>query len=161
MKPRFVSAFALIGILAGTTMCLVSCASKPSQESAGQAQSPAATTAPEAKPTAAGKGGWMDGIPEVVPPFTAGTYSSESYKADAANQTVYNLYYESVTMENGKEYLAKLREKGFKVDEEKARAGEIAASAQLRQGKGMIGLSFGLQTNGHVDLTINVVKNYQ
>ena len=161
MKSRHVSAFALIGILAAITMCLVSCGSKPSPESAGQAQSPAAATAPEAKPAAAGKGGWMEGIPEVVPPFTYGTFSSESNKAEMSTQTTYSLYYESVTMENGQEYLSKLREKGFKVDEDKVRAGELAAGAQLRQGKGMIGLSFGLQKSGHVDLTINVVKNYQ
>ena len=103
----------------------------------------------------------MEGIPEVVPPFTYGTYSSQSSKADMGNQTIYSLYYESVTLENGKEYLSQLREKGFKVDEEKASPGEIAAGAELRQGKGKIGISFGVQTSGHVDLTINVVKNYQ
>ena len=103
----------------------------------------------------------MEGIPEAVPPFTHGTFSSQSEKVEVTNHTIYSLYYESVTMENAKEYLAKLREKGFKVDEENARAGELAAGAQLRQGKGMIGLSFGFQANGHVDLTINVAKNYQ
>ena len=85
----------------------------------------------------------MDGIPEVVPPFTYGTYSSQSSKADMGNQTIYSLYYESVTLENGKEYLSQLREKGFKVDEETARPGELAAGAELRQGKGKIGISFG------------------
>jgi hypothetical protein len=103
----------------------------------------------------------MEGIPEAVPPFTYGTYSSQSSKADIGNQTIYSLYYESVTLENAKAYLSQLREKGFKVDEEKARPGEIAAGAELRQGKGKIGMSFGFQTNGHVDLTINVIKNYQ
>ena len=161
MKLRLVSAFALIGILAAMTMCFISCGSKPSQEPAGQAQSPAATTAPEAKVAAAGTGGWMEGIPAVVPPFTYGTFSSQSTKDDLGNQTIYNLYYESVTLENGQEYLSKLREKGFKVDEQNARAGELAAGAELRQGKGKIGISFGVQTSGHVDLTINVIKNYQ
>ena len=161
MKSRLVSALALIGILAAVTMGLISCGSKPSPESTGQTPSQAATTAPEAKPATAGKGGWMEGIPEVVPPFTYGTFSSQSYKADMGNQTMYNLYYESVTLENAKEYLSKLREKGFKVDEETARPGEISAGAELRQGKGKIGISFGFQKNGHVDLTINVVKNYQ
>lgn len=159
MKSRLLSALALLGILAAVTMCLISCGSKPSQESAGQVQSHAATTAPEAKPAAAGKGGWMEGIPEVVPPFTYGTFSSQSAKADMGNQTMYNLYYESVTLESGKEYLSKLREKGFKMDEQTARPGEISAGGSLRQGKGMIGIEFQFQTSGHVDLTINVVKN--
>jgi hypothetical protein len=161
MKSRLVSVFALLGILAGVTMFLLSCSSKPSPESAGPNPSPTVTAVPEAKPAAAGKGGWMEGIPEAVPPFTYGAYSSQSAKADMGNQTMYNLYYESVTLENGKEYLSQLREKGFKVDEETANPGELSAGAELRQGKGKIGISFGFQKSGHVDLTINVIKNYQ
>ena len=77
------------------------------------------------------------------------------------NQTIYSLYYTSVTLENGKEYLSKLRDKGFKVDEENARAGDLAAAAELRQGKGKIGIAFSVHAGGQVDLGINVIKNYQ
>jgi hypothetical protein len=166
MRPRVVSTIAWITILTALVISLLSCSSKPSQELAGGAagKGPAQSTAqaPEAKPAEGGKGGWLEGIPDVVPPFTYGTFNStESRKNDFGNQTMYTLYYNGVSLENAREYLGKLKANGFRVEEETAREGEIAASGELRQGKGKIGFSLGRQKSGHVDFTINVVKKYE
>ena len=147
-------------LLLGLVLLVISCSQPPAvQEEAEAADS--AETPQESAPSPGGSGGWLDGIPEVVPSFTNGTFSNQSYKFKSGAGTVYSLYYENVTVENAREYLGKLREKGFSVNEETSSPGELSASGGLRQGEGNIGYSFSLQQNGHVDLTFNVVEKYQ
>jgi hypothetical protein len=151
-----------IAVFMTLVVFLVSCGSKPAPESAGgaAAKGPAASTtqAPVAPP-AGGTGGWLEGIPEVMPHFTYGTFDSkQSSKVDFGDQTMYNLYYNGVTPENVREYLGKLRASGFRAEEENANPGDISAAGDLHQGPGKIGFSLHFEAKGHVDLGITVVK---
>ena len=162
MKLRQVSPMARIAVLMALVVFLVSCGSKPTPEPAGgaAAKGPAAsaTQAPVAPP-AGGAGGWLEGIPEVMPQFTYGTFDSkQSAKVNLGDQTMYNLYYNGVTPENVREYLGRLKAKGFRVEESKANPGDIAAGGNLGQGPGRIGFDMHFEAKGHVDLGVTVVK---
>lgn len=146
-------------ILLGTLLasCLSSCSSSPAtkeQTSASPGESTAATV-----PAATRSGGWLSGMPEVIPPFTHGVFSNQSEKIDYPTQTLYSLYYDKVTMENAREYLSKLQEKGFSVEEDKnVKLGNLSAIGSTGEGAGRIGYVFGLQADGHVDLQFTAFK---
>ena len=103
----------------------------------------------------------MEGIPAVVPRFTYGTMKPASYKASPGENVMYSLYYGGVTPEQAREYVAKLKAAGFQVVEDKVEAGALSVSGGLPQGAGRIGFSLSLQSGGHVDYTLNVIKKYQ
>jgi len=150
MKKYYPSAFL---ILLGTllVLCLSSCSPSPSTKEQPNANpgEPAAVNVPAAP----GSGGWLSGMPEVIPPFTHGIFSNQSEKIDYPTQTLYSLYYENVTIENAREYLGKLKEKGFSVEEDKnVRPGDLSAVGSNGEGAGKIGYVFSLQAGGHVDL---------
>jgi hypothetical protein len=146
-------------ILSGTflVLCLSSCSPAPvtqEQTSASPGESAAV-----AVPAATASGGWLSGMPEVIPPFTHGMFSNQSETIDYPTQTVYSLYYDKVTMEHAREYLNKLKEKGFSVEEDKnAKPGNLSASGLTGEGPGRIGYVFGLQADGHVDLQFTAFK---
>jgi len=145
--------------LSGTllVLCLSSCSPSPAtkeQTSASPGESAAVTV-----PAATASGGWLSGIPEVVPRFTHGVFSDQSEKLDYPTQTLYSLYYEKVTMENAREYLSKLKEKGFSVEEDtNAKPGSLSATGSTGEGPGRIGYTLGLQADGNVDLRFIVFK---
>jgi hypothetical protein len=148
-----------IAVLMTLVVFLVSCGSKPAPESAGGAGPAASTTQAPVAPPAGGTGGWLEGIPEVMPHFTYGTFDSkQSSKVDFGDQTMYNLYYNGVTPENVREYLGKLKASGFRAEEENANPGDISAAGNLGKGPGRIGFTLHFQSNGHVDLGIGVTK---
>jgi hypothetical protein len=156
MKRCYRSAFL---ILLGTllVLCLSSCSPSPSTKEQTNA-SPGETTAVTA-PAATGSGGWLSGIPEVIPPFAHGVFSNQSEKIDYPTQTLYSLYYDEVTMGNAREYLGKLKEKGFSVEEDKnVKPGSLSAFGSTGEGAGKIGYGFDLQTDGHVDLQFTIYK---
>jgi len=160
MKLRRVSQMAGIAVLMTLVVFLISCGSKSVPESAGgaAAKAPAASTAlAPVAPPAGGTGGWLEGIPEAMPPFTYGTFSKQSAKVQLGDQTMYNLYYDGVTPENFREYLGKLKAKGFRVEESKANPGDIAAGGNLGQGPGRIGFDMHFEAKGHVDIGVTVV----
>jgi hypothetical protein len=149
--------------------CIASCGLKseptPAADEKPGAAANTAAAKPAAKPAAkaapGGQGGWMDGIPAVVPRFTYGTMKPDSYKASPGENVMYSLYYEGVTVEQAREYVGKLKTAGFKVVEENAQPGDFSASGGLPQGAGRIGFSLSRQSSGHVDYTLNVIKKYQ
>ncbi len=146
-------------ILLGTllVLCLGSCSPSPATKEQTSA-SPGESTAVTA-PAATGSGGWLSGMPEVIPPFTHGVFSNQSEKIDYPTQTLYSLYYDKVTMDNAREYLAKLKEKGFSVEEDKnVKPGNLSAIGSAGEGAGRIGYVFGLQADGHVDLQFTASK---
>ncbi len=129
-------------LLLGMTFLMNSCSQPAADQEASVAVSPGNAVAAESvPPPSEGAGGWMDGMPEIIPPFTYGTFSSQSNKFESANGTMYSLYYENVTMEEAREYLGQLKETGFSVNEENGNPGELSASGGLRQGEGNIGYS--------------------
>jgi len=136
------------------------CSQSPSATEEVEQITPAETPQ-SAAPSPGGSGGWLEGIPEIVPPFTHGDFSTESYRVATNGRVVYSLYYEKVTMEEAREYTDLLREKGFSVNEENVPAGYFSASGSLKQGEGTIGYSFSLQDSGHVDLHLNIVEKFQ
>ena len=156
MKKYYQSAFPILfGAL--LVLCLSSCSPSPSTKEQTNA-SPGEPTAVTV-PAATGSGGWLSGMPEVIPPFTHGLFSNQSEKIDYPTQTLYSLYYEKVTMENAREYLSKLKEKGFSVEEDKnVKPGDLSAIGSIGEGAGKIGYVFGLQANGHVDLQFTAHK---
>ena len=98
-------------------------------------------------------------MPEVIPPFTHGVFSNQSETIDYPTQTVYSLYYDKVTMENAREYLSKLKEKGFSVQEDtNAKPGNLSAAGSRGEGPGRIGYVFGLQADGNVGLQFVAFK---
>jgi hypothetical protein len=114
---------------------------------------------PSVLPAAAkGDGGWMDGIPSIVPRFSYGTMKDDSSRMDTGNGTMYSLYYGDVSREQAVEYLDKLRAAGFQVVPEESRG--VSASGSLEQGEGKIGFSLSWQESGHVDFSINDIKKY-
>ncbi len=172
MKSRSIFAVGICFLLAAGMFSLVSCgssdtkgAAEPEKTQASvDASAQAAAKAPEAQAAPAGNGGWLEGIPATVPPFTYGTFDakeSSAFTGASGNSTMYSLYYEGVTLEQAGEYAAKLKAAGFQVQEENARPGDMNISGFLPQGEGRIGFSLGFQPGGHVDLTFNVVKKYE
>ena len=82
-------------LLLGTTFLMNSCSQPAADQEAAAAVSPGNAVAAESvPPPSEGAGGWMDGMPEIIPPFSYGTFSSQSYKFESANGTIYSLYYE-------------------------------------------------------------------
>jgi hypothetical protein len=170
-RPASIAARTIAGVF--LACCIASCGlkseptpasdEKPGAATSTAAAKPAAKPAatPAAKPAPGGQGGWMDGIPAVVPRFTYGTMKPDSYKATPGENVMYSLYYEGVTVEQAKEYVGKLKAAGFKVMEDNTRPGDFSASGGLPQGAGRIGFSLSRQSSGHVDYTLNVIKKYQ
>ena len=138
-------------------LCLSSCSPSPAtqeQTSASPGESAAVTV-----PPATASGGSLSGMPEVIPPFTHGVFSSQSETIEYPTQTVYSLYYDKVTMENARAYLSRLKEKGFSVEEDgNAKPGNLSAAGSTGEGPGRIGYVFGLQADGHVDLQFTAFK---
>lgn len=172
MKFRSIVAIGFCLLLAAGIFVLASCGSSDTKgtaepektQASADASAQAAAKAPEAQAAPAGNGGWLEGIPATVPPFTYGTFDAKESSAltgASGNSTMFSLYYEGVTPEQAGEYAAKLKAAGFQVQEENARPGDMNISGFLPQGEGRIGFSLGLQGNGHVDLTFNVVKKYE
>jgi hypothetical protein len=172
MKSRSIFAVGICFLLAAGMFGLVSCGSSATKgtaepektQASADASSQAAAKAPEAQVAPAGNGGWLEGIPATVPPFTYGTFDakeSSAFTGDSGNSTMYSLYYEGVTLEQVEEYAVQLKAAGFQVQEENARPGDKNISGFLPQGEGRIGFSLGFQASGHVDLTFNVVKKYE
>ncbi len=167
MKSRSIVAVGFCVVLAAGMFSLASCGSSGTKGEAEPEKTQASaepSKAPEAQTAPAGNGGWLEGIPATVPPFTYGTFDakeSSAFTGASGNSTMYSLYYEGVTPEQVGEYAAKLKAAGFQVQEENARPGDMNISGFLPQGEGRIGFSLGLQGNGHVDLTFNVVKKYE
>ncbi len=167
MKSRSIVAVGFCIVLAAGMFSFVSCGSSGTKGAAEPEKTQASTEpskASEAQAAPAGNGGWLEGIPATVPPFTYGTFDakeSSAFTGASGNSTMYSLYYEGVTPEQAGEYAAKLKAAGFQVQEENARPGDMNISGFLPQGEGRIGFSLGLQGNGHVDLTLNVVKKYE
>ena len=167
MKSRSIVAVGFCVVLAAGMFSLASCGSSGTKGEAEPEKTQASaepSKAPEAQTAPAGNGGWLEGIPATVPPFTYGTFDakeSSAFTGASGNSTMYSLYYEGVTPEQAGEYAAKLKAAGFQVQEENARPGDMNISGFLPQGEGRIGFSLGLQGNGHVDLTFNVVKKYE
>lgn len=156
MKTHSHSAFL---ILLGTilVMCLSACRPSPSTQEQ-TAASPESST-PAGVPATADHGGWLSGIPEIVPPFTHGAFSTQSEKIDYPTQTLYSLYFENVTIDNAREYMAKLKERGFSVEEDdNVKPGEFSAQGLKGEGAGKIWYRFALQANGHVDLRLTIFK---
>ena len=146
-------------ILLGTllVLCLSSCSTSPSTQEKTDA-SPGEPK-PVTAPTAADNGGWLSGMPETIPPFTHGVFDKQSEKIDYPTQTLYSLYYENVTMENAREYMAKLKGKGFSVEEDNnVKPGYFSAQGLKGEGAGKIWYIFELQANGHVDLRLKIFK---
>lgn len=144
-------------ILFGTllVLCLSSCSPSPSTKE----QTNASPGEPTAVPAATGSGGWLSGMPEVIPPFTHGVFSNQSDKIDYPTQTLFSLYYDKVKMENAREYLGKLKDKGFSVEEDKnVKPGNLTAFGSLGEGAGKIGYLFELQAEGSVDLQFTIFK---
>lgn len=154
-----------IASLCSLTSCSPSGSKGPTDRARTQAGADAASAPASAEPKASaapGAGGWMEGIPEAVPPVSFGTFDSDqSYKGPEGNSTMYSLYYEGVTPEQAKRYTAKLTAAGFQIEEESAQPGEMSLHGFLPRGEGRIGFSFSLQANGHVDYTLNIIKKYQ
>lgn len=167
MKSRSIVAVGFCVVLAAGMFSLVSCGSSGTKGRGEPEKTQASTEpskAPEAQTAPAGNGGWLEGIPATVPPFTYGTFDvkeSSAFTGASGNSTMYSLYYEGVTLEQAGEYTAKLKAAGFQVQEENNRTGDMNISGFLPQGEGRIGFSFGFQDSGHVDLTFNVVKKYE
>ncbi len=167
MKSRSIVAVGFCVVLAAGMSSLVSCGSSGAKGGAEPEKTQASTEpskAPEAQTAPAGNGGWLEGIPATVPPFTYGTFDakqSSAFTGASGNSTMYSLYYEGVTLEQAGEYAAKLKAAGFQVQEENARPGDMNVAGFLPQGEGRIGFSIGFQDGGHVDLTFNVVKKYE
>lgn len=160
MKKYFQVAFL---ILLGTllVLCLSSCSSSPTSEEQTKADpaEPVAPAAPAAPPAAAGNGGWLSGIPEAIPQFTHGVFSSQSEKIDYPTQTLYTLYYDKVTIENVREYMGKLKEKGFTlVEDSNVKPGNLTAFGETGAGAGKIGCHLEFQSSGNLDLRITVFK---
>ena len=156
MKKCFRSAFL---ILLGTflVLCLSSCSPSPSTNE--QTNASPGEPKPVPVPAAADNGGWLNGMPKVIPPFTHGVFSKQSEQIDYPTQTLYSLYYDNVTMENAREYLTKLKENGFSVEEgANVKPGNLSALGSLGEGAGKIGYLFGLQADGHVDLSFKIFK---
>jgi hypothetical protein len=156
MKKYSQSAFM---ILLGTILvvCLSSCS--PSLSTKEQTNPSPGEPTPVSVPATADNGGWLSGIPEIIPPFTHGVFNKQSEKIDYATQTLYSLYYENVTMENAREYMAKLKGKGFSVEEDNnVKPGDFSAQGSKGEGAGKIWYLFELQANGHVDLQIKIFK---
>jgi hypothetical protein len=147
-------------ILLGTILvvCLSSCSPSPSTKE--QTTPGPEEPTPVNVPATADTGGWMSGIPEVIPPFTHGLFSTQSEKVDYPTQTLYSLYYENVTIEHAREYMDTLKGKGFSVEEDNnVRPGDFSAQGSKGEGAGKIWYSFGLQANGHVDLQFKIFKD--
>jgi hypothetical protein len=156
MKKCCQSAFL---ILFGTllVLCLSSCSPSSSTKEQTNA-SPGEPTAVTV-PAATGSGGWLSGMPEVIPPFTHGVFSNQSEKIDYPTQTLCSLYYEKVTTENARDYLSKLGEKGFSVEEDKnVKPGNLSAFGSMGEGAAKIVYGFDLQADGHVDLHFTIFK---
>jgi hypothetical protein len=156
MKKYFRSAYL---ILLGTllALCLSSCSPSPSTQEKTNA-SPGEPK-PVTAQTTADNGGWLSGMPETIPPFTHGIFDKQSEKIDYPTQTLFSLYYDKVTIENAREYMAKLKEKGFSVEEDNnVKPGNFIAQGLKGEGAGKIFYSFDLQADGHVDLRFKIFK---
>jgi hypothetical protein len=162
-RPASSAARTIAGVF--LACCIASCGSKSEPTPAAEARPGASPKTASAKPAAApapgGPGGWMEGIPAVVPRFTYGTMKPDSYKASPGENVMFSLYYEGVTPEQAREYVAKLKAAGFQVVEDTVAPGGVSVSGGLPQGAGRIGFSLSLQSGGHVDYTLNVIKKYQ
>jgi hypothetical protein len=151
-------------VLGCAVLLLAACTSNPAPPAASDSTSGSTSTSAPAEDSGAksgGSGGWLDGIPASVPPFTYGTLDSDqSSKAAVGDSTMYSMYYEGVTKENITEYLEKLKAAGFKIDLDSAvEAGNVSAAGELKKGDAkLMGLSISLQSGGHVDYTLNVSK---
>jgi hypothetical protein len=156
MKKCYRSAFLiLLGIL--LILCLSSCGPSPStkEETNASPGEPAAAAAP----AATGSGGWLSGMPEAIPPFTHGVFSSQSEKVDYPTQTLYSLYYDKVKMEDAREYLGKLKGTGFSLEEDtNVKPGNLSAFGSKGEGAGKIAYQLQLQPAGSVDLSFTVFK---
>lgn len=150
-------------LLGCTVLLLAACTTNPTTPAASESTGGSTTTEAPAENSSAkgGSGGWLDGIPASVPPFTYGSYDSDqSSKIEAGENTVYNMYYEGVTKENVTEYLDKLKAAGFTINNDTNVAeGDMSAFGELKKGDvKLMGLSVNLQSNGHVDYTITASK---
>lgn len=150
-------------VLGCTVLLLAACTTNPATPAASESTSGSTSTSAPAEDSAAkgGSGGWLDGIPASVPPFTYGSYDiDQSSKIDAGENTIYNMYYEGVTKENVTEYLDKLKAAGFKIDlDPNVREGDTSAAGELKKGDTkLMGVSVNLQSSGHVDYTLTVSK---
>jgi len=118
----------------------------------------AATEAEDAgDDSAAGEGGWLDGIPASVPPFAYGTFDKEeSSEFQAGPQTLYSLYYDDVAEADFDAYLASLEAAGLSVVPENVNDGASAYGELMDGETKVLGYVIGWQTNGHVDYTITV-----
>jgi hypothetical protein len=157
MKKYFQWAFLF---LLGTILSINIISCSRSSDKKEQTNTTTGDSKPADVPATGNSGGWLSGMPGTIPPFTHGVFSTQSEKIDFPTQTMYSLYYEKVTMENARQYLAKLKEKGFKVEEDaNVSPGDLSAIGSLGKGAGRIGYSFSLQSNGHVDLHFTIFKN--
>jgi hypothetical protein len=161
MKTRSLSVLAVIALI-GLLITVSACKNEaPPSAPAGENQKTSNAPAPAPQAVPGGKGGWLEGIPPVVPVFTYGTMKSDSYKGPEGNKQSYYLYYEGVTLEQVKEYMAKTKAAGFQVTEAPtSRPGELSGFGNLAQGEGSIGYTIGYQP-GHLDLAVTVVKKFE
>jgi hypothetical protein len=140
-------------------LVLAGCATQTAQTGSSSG-APATVPAAAGTPASAGAGGWLDGIPTSVPKFEYGTFdTAQSSQIQAGDQTIYSLYYEGVEKANVEAYIAKLTAAGFTVTQDTATDG-VSAAGELKSASGdkVIGLRISLQSNGHVDYTINAIK---
>lgn len=161
MKPGFPLMVVGMALLAALALG-PACQEKTSQPAPASAAETAGPPASPAQAPGGGNGGWLEGIPPVVPVFAYGAMSSESYKAPVGKNPTFLLYYEGVTLEQAREYSGKLKAAGFEVTEDTSvRPGDFSAFGHLPQGEGRIGFNIGFQASGHVDLTITLIEKYE
>jgi hypothetical protein len=148
----------LVLFLAVLPFCLISCSPSPSTQGEPAAV-PAETTPAASTPAPESSGGWPKGIPGIIPPFTFGVSGTQDEPLELPTQTVCTLGYDKVTMENVREYLARLKEKGFSMEENKSvKAGEFSAIGLLSQGERVIA-SYTLNLQGSwLDLRFVIYK---
>lgn len=108
--------------------------------------------------SAAGEGGWLDGIPATVPQFPYGIFDEEeSSEFQAGPQTLYSLYYDEVAEADFEAYLDSLEAAGLSVVPENVTDGASAYGELVEGDNKVLGYVIAWQTNGHVDYTITVL----
>lgn len=146
-------------IVAGClTLLLVGC-SKEASPSSTSSDEPASSSTAAEEPAAAATGGWMDGIPATVPVFEYGTFTKDQASAfESGSGTVYSLYYEDVQKEDVEAYIGDLEAAGFEMTPDNTTSGVSASGSLMEGAEQLIGMSIAWQEGGHVDYTLNVLK---
>jgi hypothetical protein len=152
--------------------CLSSCGPKSEPKPASTGGAPATSAETGSQPAAqadagsaaGGHGGWMSGIPAVIPQFRFGIYNEkEASQIAGGADTTFSMYYKDVTPADMLAYAAELKAKGFTLEEDGSggAAKDFTVGAHLARGQGRLVAWAEYQANGHVDFTVRLIKKYE